>query len=225
MFENLCIQHKISTNELQIVSAVLSLDSKFALCIVQDVSDPENDRFVLQAFDVETIHKSPSWSIEYNGKNMTMKHIDQNNEGKMYALPYQDNGKYFVSIIDQVNGKEISKIDVNKHVQIDDKSKPIDDIYDPLITCCFTSSDQVFVSTYHRLQKRQHSFYYNISAQKSTKPHQVEVKDSTQINFPLRCFNNVANNEQYTFYRQGQVVTTKRPVEEGTEGPSNGLVV
>ena len=73
MFENLCIQHKISTNELQIVSAVLSLDSKFALCIVQDVSDPENDRFVLQAFDVETIHKSPSWSIEYNGKNMTMK--------------------------------------------------------------------------------------------------------------------------------------------------------
>lgn len=150
MFESLCNQVKISTNNLQIVSAVLSLDSKFALCIVQDVTDAENDRFVLQAYDVETMSKSPSWSVEYNGINMAMKHIDQTNDGKMYALPYQDNGKYFVSIVDQVKGKEIHKIDVNKFLSIDDMSKPIDDIYDPLITCCFASLDQLFVSVYHR---------------------------------------------------------------------------
>jgi len=119
LFDGLCNQFKIPTNDLQIVSAVLSLDSKYALCIVQDVSDSENDRFELRAYNVETMNKSPTWSVEYNGINMTMKHIDQNNEGKMFALPYQDNGKYFISIIDQVQGKEIHKIDVNKHVQFD----------------------------------------------------------------------------------------------------------
>jgi len=54
----------------------------------------------------------------------------------------------------------------------------------------------------------------------------VEIKDSTKINFPLRSFNNVEWNEQYTFYRQGQVVTTKRPVDEAKDGSlPNGLVV
>ena len=123
------------------MNAILSLDSKFALCIVQDVSDPDVDKFELQAYDVETMNKTPHWTIQYTGKNMTMKHIDQNNEGKLFALPYQDNGKYTVSLIDSATGKEIKSIDVNRVVNMDAKSIPIDDIYDPLITCCFIASD------------------------------------------------------------------------------------
>lgn len=193
MFRKLCNRYNIPTNELDIVSVVLSLDSKYALAIVQSQSEPEQDQFELRAYDVETMEKTPSWHVEYKGKYIMMKHIDQTNDASLYALPYQDNGTYYVSVLlgndyeeikeldlikkrDQSsNQREIKKINCNKILSIDKKSIPIDGILDPLITCCFTSSTTLFVSTYHRMQRRQYNFTYSIKDGKHTKAFFVDV--------------------------------------------------
>lgn len=57
---------------------------------------------------------------------------------------------------------------------------------------------------------------YNIETAKATRPQQLDVPDSTMINFPQRVFYNAEWDECYTFYRQGQVVTTRSPGEADT---------
>lgn len=129
----------------------------------------------------------------------------------MYAVPYNDHGKYYVSIIDPKKGQEVKQVKVNQILSVDARSLPIDDIDDPLITCCFTDSMMLFVSCYHRLQRRQYHFTYNIETGKATRPQQIDVPESTAINFPQRVFYNAEWDECYTFYRQGQVVTVQKP--------------
>ena len=67
-----------------------------------------------------------------------MNNIEQNKEGNMFAIAYQDNGVFFVNVIDN-QGKEISTLDVTDHLKLDASSKPVTGFMEPLITCCFTS--------------------------------------------------------------------------------------
>ena len=80
----------------------------------------------------------------------------------MYGVAYNDHGQFYVSIIDQNEGKEIKKLNCNQILNIDKKSLPIDGIRYPLVSCCFTGEKSIFVSVYHRTQMKQYSFFYDI---------------------------------------------------------------
>ena len=104
----------------------------------------------LRAYDIEEGMNDPSWTIEYTGKYLKLLTIEQNDEGNVYALPYNDHGKYFVSIVSAESGKQVKLLNVNNVLNIDERSIPIDNIKYPMISCTFTGQNAIFVSVFHR---------------------------------------------------------------------------
>ena len=143
----------------------------------------------------------------------------------MFAIAYQDNGVFFVNVIDN-QGKEISTIDVTDHLKLDASSKPVTGFMEPLITCCFTSDpNQLFVQLFHRTSKTSYHFLYSLLKKLPEAPTVHEVQDCTDMNFPMKSFYNEINNQVYTFYRQGnsstvdvanpqQVITSKLDIDD-----------
>jgi len=66
------------------------------------------------------------------------------------VVPYQDNGKFRVVIIDN-KGVILDNLDVNKVLALDNLSKPISGFREPLITVCVLPDESIFVSAYHRM--------------------------------------------------------------------------
>jgi len=66
-----------------------------------------------------------------------MNLIEQSDDGKVFAIAYQDNGHFWVSIV-TYEGEEIDRIDVSQILgDLDDKSKGIPGFWEPMITCVF----------------------------------------------------------------------------------------
>ena len=65
-----------------------------------------------------------------------MAHIEQDQDGTLMAIPYQDNGVYFLTVIDVIE-KQTYNFNVSNILQIDKESVPITGFDDPFITCAF----------------------------------------------------------------------------------------
>ena len=65
----------------------------------------------------------------------------------MFAVAYQDNGKFFVAIFNN-EGEDIETINISDIIPediLDSESKPITGFFEPLITCCFIADDDLFI--------------------------------------------------------------------------------
>ena len=133
---------------------IIGYDSKLCLAICANGDDTH---FELQAYSLQTFKQV--FKKEYDGKYLKMKEIDQNDSGTLFVLPYTDNGKFFISIVDN-KGEELNNIIVNGIVKIDDRSKPVTGFYEPLITTAVLPNEDIFVSVYHRYKMKQYHFIY-----------------------------------------------------------------
>jgi len=77
-----------------------------------------------------------------------MNVIEQNFNGDVFAVAYQDSGKFRLSVVNN-EGEELSDFDVSANLKLDNLSKPITGFMEPLITCTFINDD-IFTSVYHR---------------------------------------------------------------------------
>jgi hypothetical protein len=73
-----------------------------------------------------------------------MNLIEQSDDGMMFAIAFQDNGRFYVSIV-TFEGKEIDRVDVSKILDIDEKSKGIIGFMEPMITCVFVKKTILFI--------------------------------------------------------------------------------
>ncbi len=89
-----------------------------------------------------------------------MNAIEQNNDGDIFAIPYQDNGEFAVLILDK-NGTEIELLKLNEKLSLNNRSVPIIGFNEPIITCCFLSNSMLFIQVYHRIVKKQYHFTYD----------------------------------------------------------------
>jgi hypothetical protein len=92
----------VPTFGASIINLWLSFDSVYVLALVS-IKDKGQDCTELRAYDIEAGMSDPAWTVEYTGKYLKMQTIEQNKEGTMYAVPYNDHGKFFISLI---SGKE-----------------------------------------------------------------------------------------------------------------------
>lgn len=83
-----------------------------------------------------------------------MNLIEQNAAGNKFAVAYQDNGNFFVSVVSN-KGEELDNVKITDLLSLDAGSKPITGFGEPMITCCFldTEDDDLFISVYHRPSK------------------------------------------------------------------------
>ena len=95
-----------------------------------------NDQeYEAQGYSLKTFRNI--WIHPYNGEFLRMNLIEQDIEGELYCVPYQDEGFFFLSFLDQT-GKEVENLDILKILDINQESLPISDFYEPMITVTFT---------------------------------------------------------------------------------------
>jgi hypothetical protein len=73
-----------------------------------------------------------------------MNLIEQSDDGKIFAIAYQDNGEFWVSIV-TFEGNEIDKVNVSEILDLDNKSKGIPGFWEPMITCVFVKKTILFI--------------------------------------------------------------------------------
>ena len=84
----------------------------------------------------------------------------------MFVLAYQDNGRYYVSVVDD-KLREARNVDMSNLIRIDDElSKPITGMTEPLTTAVFLPGDngvdeELFVQVFHRFKKVHYHLKYN----------------------------------------------------------------
>jgi hypothetical protein len=109
-----------------------------------------------------------------------MNNIEQTDDGTIFAVSYQDNGHFYVNVIDN-KGEEFDTLDVSALLKLDTQSKPITGFWEPLMTSVFIPGSEdkkmdLFISAYHRIQKRSYHFTYSYLKKKSLcKPIVMEV--------------------------------------------------
>ena len=67
------------------------------------------------------------------------------------CVPYSDNG-YLKALVFKNTGDIIVEINLNEEFNIDKRSVPIMGLFNPMITACFISNDDLFIAVFHRLQ-------------------------------------------------------------------------
>ena len=93
-----------------------------------------------------------------------MNIIEQNLKGDTFAIAWQDDGHFRVSVIDN-QGSLLDELDVTDIIGTDELSKPISGQNEPMITCTFIQNDDLFISAYHRREKKIYHFTYSFKAQ------------------------------------------------------------
>lgn len=95
-----------------------------------------------------------NFKVAYDGEYVKMNLIEQNAAGNKFAVAYQDNGNFFVSVVSN-KGEELDNVKITDLLSLDAGSKPITGFGEPMITCCFldTEDDDLFISVYHRPSK------------------------------------------------------------------------
>ena len=83
-----------------------------------------------------------------------MNLVEQSDDGKVIAIAYQDNGRFFVDVM-RTDGEQLDHFDVSAHLVIDEQSTPITGFWEPLITSVFIPGEggqDLFITAYHRTQ-------------------------------------------------------------------------
>jgi len=113
---------------------------------------------------------------------------------------------------------------VSAALSLDAESKPVTGFSEPLITVAVLPDESVFVSAYHRHQKKQYYFMYQHKG-KGVKEGKViagpmsrEIDDirCTRLNFPIKSFYSEKTGKCTTFYRQGYCVTVDAKTMESS---------
>jgi hypothetical protein len=121
-----------------------------------------------------------------------MNLIEQNYSGDKFAVAYQDNGTFYVSVVSN-KGVELDKVKITDLLALDPASKPITGFGEPMITCCFldTENEDLFISVYHRPKKTQYHLKYSFVQKKplcETVVVPIEDPSCTGRNFPIKTF-------------------------------------
>ena len=159
---------------------------------------------------------------EHDYQYIKMKEVQQNANASMFAVPYFDDGKFYIRgfVIDDTalqrakeqktfvtrSKEEIlsNELDINKLLGLNDWTMVIEGFMEPSMTCCFISHSAIFVSVFYNPKLEHHHFIYDLETKKVLQgPVKVDLGclDSTKKNFPVSCFFNDEDDEIYTFYR------------------------
>jgi hypothetical protein len=129
-------------------------------------------------------------------------------------------------IVLDAEGKQLDELDVTAELSLDDGSKPVTGFAEPLITVAVLPDGSVFVSVYHRYQKKQYYFMYQHKHEAKgikegkilASPLSREIDDikCTKLNFPVKSFYSEKTGNCTTFYRQGYCVTVNAKTMESS---------
>jgi hypothetical protein len=107
----------------------------------------------------------------------------------------------------------LAEININMELSLDDSTRPVGGLPDPMMNTVFTDSSNIFINVFHTKTLTMWHFSYNFLQKKIIgDPVKTQLEYCT-INFPFKSFYDDDKDRVYIFYRQGQsyTVSPKRP--------------
>lgn len=217
IFTNL-IKYRSVQTAFPLVSMMIAYDSSRALTVTKAAEN----RSILKMYSLKdyeiTFHE------ELGNKEedfIKCKEIEQNDAGSQFACVYFNDGKFFLRTFgkEKRTEQEIAEneVNINDLIGIDDYTMPCDDLPDPFIVCCFVGDTKVFVALFHGYTQTHYHFIWDLSTRtiigdtlndsgggSITDAAVTHKLDTSNKNFPYKCFYSEEKDQIYVFYRQGQ---------------------
>ena len=150
IFDDLTNRKFISTPG-DVISIIVSYDSKYLIVACYDTEKPD-EQFRILGYSLESEDKDEVFNHLFEGDWVKTMVIEQNDNGDVFVVPYQDNGKFYIAFLKPNGDKDI--FDVNKVCPHDGESKPVPGFNEPLITAAVLPDEKVFVALYHRIEMK-----------------------------------------------------------------------
>lgn len=188
-----------------IISMIITYDSTKAVTVTRN-----NDKeYFIKQYDLESYKMT--FEEKVGGKNdqyIKLKEIEQNKNGKKYAVVYNDDGVFYLRTFYKVSRTqdEIEKeeLNINTLLGINNYTMCNATFPDPFINCAYITDDLIYIALFLNHELKHVHFIYDLK-NRCIKGEKVEFKITcTPKNFPYKSFYNEERNEIYTFYRQGQ---------------------
>ena len=115
--------------------------------------------------------KKYKWSIKIENKEfLKIDTVTQNDDGSKFVVVFQDNGKFYIKMIDKRGKVLVNDFFINEHLGIDNQSIGIKVCSTALIVSSqflpepeFTNL--IFISLYHKKEKQQYHFLFDYQKQ------------------------------------------------------------
>ena len=159
MFKDLIKQHSVVTM-YPIVSMIITYDSTRAVTVTKK----DDQEYYVKMYDLETYEQT--FEECFFGKYIKVKEVEQNATGNLFAVVFIDDGIFKLRTF----GKEtrdfseidLTEINFNQKLRLDNFTMPIDEFYDPFITCCFITDNLIFVNLFYNYERTHHHFIWDI---------------------------------------------------------------
>ena len=215
MFKDLIKQHSVVTM-YPIVSMIITYDSTRAVTVTKK----DDQEYYVKMYDLETYEQT--FEECFFGKYIKIKEVEQNATGTLFAVVFIDDGVFKLRTF----GKEIrdfseidqTEINFNQKLRLDNNTMPIDEFYDPFITCCFITDNLIFVNLFYNYERTHHHFIWDLEKKDFWQTSNLDINfenvskkklDCSIKNFPYKCFYNEEKHQIYSFYRDGSAFTIK----------------
>lgn len=200
VFDNLTIKRNVMT-KFPIVSQMITYDSTRTIVVTKEDDTAYHIRqFCLITQELVCTERFGGTEDSY----IKMKDVEQNGAGTIYAIAYFDDGNFKLRVFDKQKRTEEEavekELDINKALNLNNHTMPIDGFGDPYIVCTFVTCTILYVALFHNGDMKHHHFFYD-SEKREVFGHFEKVMETSPLNFPYKCFWNETQHEVYCIYR------------------------
>lgn len=173
-----------------IITCMITYDSKSVVTVTKR-SDRE---YYVKQYSLENYNMT--FEEKLGGKQgdyIKLKEVEQNAEGTKFAIAYMNDGVFLLRCFGAKTRTEQeiqnTEFNINKALNLDNYTMPINNFPDPFITCTFVNDNILFVNLFHNHSLFHYHFFFHILEKKITSLTKVKL-DSNNKNFPYKCFYN-----------------------------------
>ena len=189
LFSGLTKSKNVSTVN-PIVNCCITYNSKSAITVTKKC----DREYWVKQHSLETYVDTFEEKIG-NGKTsyIKLKEVEQNSAGTKFAIAYLDDGRFRIRIFGEESREEADvegwELDVNKELNMNNHTMPINDFPDPFISCVFIDDNLLFVNLFHNATLTHHHIFYSFEDYEMVGDEKVPLKalrnkkihDHTQI--------------------------------------------
>ena len=116
---------------------------------------------LIKFFSLE--NKNVVYEQRIAGDFIKVKEVEQNTNGRLFAVAFFDDGLFRVRIFDvSLKNKEVDEVKVNELIGLDRSTMVCPDFPDPYITCCWVDEYRLFINLFHPNTVSHYHFIWDI---------------------------------------------------------------
>ena len=186
-FNNL-VKTKNVVTKFPLVSVMITNNSKYVITVTKE----DDTMSYVKMYELGSYNLAFEEKVGCPNSYIKCKDVEQDDTGTKFALAYLNDGNYRIRVFtdkQRDDQDEILKeeLDINKELDINNHTMPVDNFPDPFVTCTFCKDDFLFVNFSYSATGMHHHFVWNCVTRAITN-HQTIQLDHNPENFPYKCF-------------------------------------